>query len=377
MIDKTLYKLSKTDNVLIFRVYTEELGEGHVIVTEKGYYGGAMQQDIKVCEPKNIGRANETTTEDQAISEATSKLNKLKDKGYKDIPDSEEMAHVDIHRYLVNLEGTDAYGNLLPMLAQKDIKKITFPGFLQRKYDGMRAIIKLEKDGTLTIRSRNGKPLETLSHILEDVNTDHMVAGDQLDGELYCHGRSLQSIVSLTKRMQPDTQKIQFRCYDMLDTRMSYESRKILVKAITLKSGPAIVYVNTVKVNSMEDVMKYFNIWKAKGFEGAMWRDPEGYYEPGRRSYSLIKVKDFEEEEFEIIGVEEATGRDAGTAIFRCITSEGVEFSVRPMGSRELRRDYFENFEEYEGKLLTVRFQNWTPDGKPFHARGITIRDYD
>jgi DNA ligase 1 len=377
MIDKTLYKLSKTDNVLIFRVYTEELGEGHVVVTEKGYYAGAMQQDIKVCEPKNIGRANETTTEDQAISEATSKLNKLKDKGYKDIPNSDEMAYVDIYRYLVNLEGTDAYGNLLPMLAQKDVSKITFPGYLQRKYDGMRAIIKLEEDGTLTIRSRNGKPIETLSHILDDVNTDRLVPGDELDGELYCHGRSLQSIVSLTKRMQSDTEKIQFRLYDILNPMLEYSQRRILAKYVALKSGAAIVYVNTVEVNSMDDVMKYFNIWKAKGYEGAMWRDPKGYYEPGRRSYTLIKVKDFEEEDFEIVGVEEATGRNKGCAVFILQTKEGVQFKSNPMGTRKLRQEYFRESSKYIGKLGTVRFQNWTPDGKPFHSRFITIRDYE
>jgi ATP-dependent DNA ligase len=138
-----------------------------------------------------------------------------------------------------------------------------------------------------------------------------------------------------------------------------------------------LIYTPTYPVESMEQVDMLFNKWLAQGYEGAMWRDPDGPYEYGDRSWFLIKVKDFDEGEFEIIDVEEATGRDEGTAIFVCITDDEVEFNVRPMGTRAQRAEYLNNFEAYEGKDLTVRHQGWTNEGKPFHARGVVIRDYE
>jgi DNA ligase 1 len=325
----------------------------------------------------NVGRANETTPEQQAELRLISRVNKLKDKGYKEFPVyGEELQYDQILKSLKGLKGTDANGLKLPMLAQKDIQKITFPGYLQRKYDGMRGILYWDGD-SLKIRSRNGKVLSNLEHILEyakDLPKDW-----QLDGELYAHGYNLQSIVSLTKRKQKDTLKIKYRVYDIILEGTPYEERYFLLRDWYMENQAreAILLVATVGVSDWETVWDLFNKYRAKGYEGAMWRDPNMDYEAGERSWGLIKIKDFLEEDFEIIGVKEATGRDQGTAIFTCITLDGAEFDVRPMGTRETRRDYLDNFEEYEGKLLTVRFQSWTGDGKPFHARGIIIRDYE
>ena len=373
MINTTLYKLNKNGRILIFEVRTGPVGEGHVVITEKGILGGTMQMDSLVVEPKNVGKANETSTGEQADLEAIGKINKLKDKGYKD--PGEELSYSDLEDYLLELEGTDVNDRYLPMLAQKDVNKITFPGFLQRKYDGMRAIIKVE-NGNLMIRSRNGKILENLDHILDDVGG--LPIGVELDGELYFHGTSLQNIVSMAKRKQEKNKLIKIRVYDVIMPDTKYIDRKKIVSEIIQDSGESLSFVNTVKVHNWDELNKYFHKWLAAGYEGAMWRDPEMVYEPGRRSWGLIKIKDFEEEEFEIIGVEEATGRDSGTAIFICQTDEGKVFNTRPMGDQNIRRRYLEHFHsEYKGKMLTVRFQSWTDEGKPFHARGVIIRNYE
>lgn len=361
----------------MFRVYVQPLGTGHVVGTEKGVYGGSLQLDLKPVEPKNVGRANETSTEDQALSEALSQIKKLEDKGYKYFPEWEtgEIGHLRIIDKLTVSEGTDPNGRFLPMLAQKNTDKIHFPGYLQKKFDGMRCIVSKE-GGELCARSRNGKLLENLDHILSDVSL-LMKDGEELDGELYIDGRSLQSIVSLTKRYQPDTELLTLRVYDMVDPYKPFKQRLKRLKKLALSSGPSIRLAHSIKVKDWEKVNYLFSLWRKKGYEGAMWRDPDEVYEPGKRSYSLIKIKAFLEEEFEIIGAEEATGRDAGSVIWVCKTKEGVIFNVRPMGTREERREYWENYEDYVGSMLTVRFQDWTPDGKPFHARGIVIRDYD
>jgi len=370
----TLFKLSRTGAILQFQVIAREIEDGAVLITRKGQVGGAEQEDIEEMHPKNVGRANETTPWQQALIMHNSKVNKLKDKGYKYIDDWENLSLKSIRFRLEILEGTDAQGNFLPMLAHKDTTKVR-AGFLQPKFDGVRSIIKKDENGDLTIRSRRGKFFEHLDHILDQV-PDDLPNGIELDGELYHHDRSLQQIVSMVKREQPENKKIGFRAYDMMSSE-EYAGRKIRLSQIVDKAGPSIIPTLTYRVDTVDKAWDLAARFKKKGYEGAIWRDPMGLYEH-HRSWGLIKLKFQHEEDYEIVGVEEATGRDAGTAIFICETEDGTEFNVRPMGTREQRREYLDNFDEkYLYATLMVRFESYTDSGKPFHGRGVIIRDYE
>jgi DNA ligase-1 len=375
--NKTLFKLSKTGAILQFIVIAREIEDGSVLITRKGQINGATQEDIEPMYPKNVGRANETTPWQQSLLMHESKVNKLMDKGYKYIPEWEALEYSELARILLRLQGTDALGNNLPMLAQKDTTKIKYPGYAQRKYDGVRCVFK-RIAGVITARSRRGKVFSALDHLC-DLFDKYLPLGYELDGELYHHDRSLQQIVSLVKREQPATKEIGYRVYDLIGTDLPYQKRLMIIRRIVKRvNNPLIIVAPTYKVFSEDRVWKLFKKFREEGYEGAMWRDPNSLYECGTRSWGLIKIKDFDEGEFEITDVEEATGRDAGTAIFICETDEGEEFNVRPMGTRAVRAEYLDNFyDKYLGKYLTVRHQGWTDDGKPFHARGVIIRDYE
>ena len=91
----------------------------------------------------------------------------------------------------------------------------------------------------------------------------------------------------------------------------------------------------------------------------------------------MIKYKEFVDDEFDIIDVVEATGRDAGTAVFVCVTKDGKKFNVKPKGDKKLRSEYFSNREKYINKKLTVKYQGLSDDGIPRFPSGITIRDYE
>jgi DNA ligase-1 len=366
----SLFKQSKQGRILEFNVIVRSLEDGALLITQKGYLEGAMQEDVEPIYPKNVGRANETSPWQQALMQAISKVNKLKDKGYK-ILDLEEMDWPTFKKTLSDAFGTDASGDMLPMLAQKDVDKITFPGYLQRKYDGVRC-----KGTNPMMKSRRGKEFHTLRHIQDIIPA--LPEGWALDGELYHPTRSLQQIVSMVKREQPDNKKIVYRVYDLMAPGVPYSRRRKLLKDLfdQIPEGP-IQQVETFRVNSMEEVVELFSQFRAEGYEGAMWRSPQGLYESGTRSWGLIKIKDFQEDEFEITGVDEATGRDAGTAIFILQTEAGMEFRARPMGTRELRAEYLKDSDNLIGEMATVRFQQWTDDGKPFHGRVVNIRDYE
>ena len=94
---------------------------------------------------------------------------------------------------------------------------------------------------------------------------------------------------------------------------------------------------------------------------------------------AIIKVqhKDFMTEEYKVIGMRECTGKDVGTPTWVCVTPSGNEFTVRPEGTREIRREMFKNGSSYIGKMLTVKYQNLTDLGVPRFPVGIAFRDYE
>jgi ATP-dependent DNA ligase len=109
-------------------------------------------------------------------------------------------------------------------------------------------------------------------------------------------------------------------------------------------------------------------------YEGLMIRNVESQYLFAHRSQNLLKVKPLDDAEFEIIGGQEATGDDAGTVVFKCIAENGEEFDVRPIGTREVRREYWDNLDNYIGQWLTVEFNGRANSGKPRFPRGVRIR---
>lgn len=315
-------------------------------------------------EGKNIGRANETTHHEQAISEAESTIRKLRDEGY-----NETIPQVD------DKFNTDATGSPKPMLAKGYSSWKWDFVLVQPKLDGMRCLTrKLKSKVTLTTRA--GKPIPTLPHIEEALKDlpDNIV----LDGELYIHGMSLQNLISAVKKSNDDTPSVKYRLYDLAIPKITQEHRheqlKELIKEFDNKN---ISGVPTHKVSSEKEMLELFSKFIEDGYEGAMIRVPDGIYEFGFRSSSLVKYKEFLDDEFKITDVVEATGRDAGTAVFVCVTKEGKYFSVRPKGTLEQRTQYLKDRKKLISEKLTVKYQTLSDDLVPIFPVGIAVRNYE
>ena len=126
----------------------------------------------------------------------------------------------------------------------------------------------------------------------------------------------------------------------------------------------------------MDEVWDYHTECVSKGYEGVIIRNFKGTYEFGFRSNNLIKLKVFNDAEFEIVDVLEANGRDSGTAIFVCKCKGGL-FNAKPQGTRDLRREYLERADEIIGKKVTIQYQGLSDDGIPRFPSAISIRDYE
>lgn len=324
---------------------------------------------------KNLGKKNETTPFEQAIVEAQAKWEKQKKKGYvESIRDAENDKLDDLIE-----------GGIVPMLAHKfsdQGHKIKYPAFVQPKLDGIRCIAIL-KGGKCTMWSRTRKPIKSCPHIIEALEKLGSEVDVVFDGELYNHEfkKNFEHIVHLVRQdKEPDSQctDVQYHIYDMvMDEPFSKRATKMRYLKESKFDG-YIVKVETCMVEDEAQAMTYFEQWRSQGYEGAMIRNADGKY-VNKRSYDLLKMKEFDDAEFEITGVDEGRGKLAGhVGAFVCRTKDGKEFLAKMSGETEQLARYFRDHSLWEGKKLTVKYQGLTgANGIPRFPVGVAIRDYE
>ena len=349
----TLYKRTATGAVQEWSIRVVELTSGAgKIVIEQGLQNGKKQvYEDTIREGKNTGKANETSPFEQACSEAQSRWNKQKDRR---------------HYGLAVAESEEKRGQA-PMLAQKyqdHAKKVDWDNaYAQPKYDGHRCLAVCNDEG-IVLWSRTGKPITTVSHIVQDL-AKIMESGDTFDGELYIHGTALASLSSLIKREQPGSKGLGLRIYDMISAAGFIDRFNEIRARLGMSPPIALFLTDTVKVGNEATLMAFQHDCVEMGYEGAMLRHGTLGYEAGKRSQSLLKVKTGLDAEFEIVSVREGKGTHKGMAIFSCKTSAGHLFDVTAPGTHEDKKEAWKRRDEYPGKLLTVRFQCMTSTNKP------------
>jgi DNA ligase-1 len=303
---------------------------------------------------KNVGRANETTVEEQVKAEVASEYTKKEYQG-------------KYHQTTTWAKNGAKFYEC--MLADKyNPKKHTnFPYYTQPKLDGVRCLV--SKYG---MQSRNGKPIVSAPHIFEALQPFFAEHPDVvLDGELYNHDlkNDFEKIISLVRKTKPTAEDlkeseelVQYWVYDCIMDK-DFGSRNAFI-AQNIVSHPSIIIVYTRIVPDEKDISRRLGTYLEAGYEGQMLRVPDSPYE-GKRSKFLIKHKEFEDDEFEIVSIEEGKGNWAGAAkrIEIRLKDGTTQFSgVR--GSLDMLKDVLYNANEYIGTDVTVRYQNKTEDNK-------------
>lgn len=357
-----LFKRTVAGNVQEWQISVESgpAGSG-IIVTTYGLQDG-QQQTIReqIVVGTNVGKRNETTPLQQACLNAKSKWEK----------------QLTRRCYGLTVEASGQSRAEAPMLAQdyaKHLKAIQWDtAYAQPKLDGFRCLARCQ-DGKVTLWSREGKPIETMGHIVEQLS--HILKEDDvLDGELYLPGTAFQKIASRIKKQQAESAQIQYHVYDtMLDVPFIDRYQQIPAKLRRLPSG-LIVPVETQLVKDLDSLLRFQVGCIEQGFEGAMLRYGTEGYDAGKRSKYLLKVKTFKDAEFVITGAREGRGTHAGMAIFLCQTDTGAEFEVLAHGTHDEKRAAWANWQNYVGKKLTVKFHDWTTSEQPLPRFPVALR---
>ncbi len=377
--------------------------EEYTISRKSGLLTGKLtdQPDLVISK----GKVKRTPLE-QAQLQAASIIKGQKDKGYVSFDDiqaksKEVLDPMDANRIgaLLDMDKTDASGNTKPMLAfdpnpikEKDKEKGTdkFKLLLSRafwcsiKLDGVRAKGHLAKDeegkDVIVFLSRMGNPyVACAKRFIYDEGLIKFMKDNEceIDGEFYIHGKPLKYINGTCNKKEylPERHDaIEFWVFDMPKSDLDATMRcKILNE---LKSENTHIKVLTHHyVASYDEIMKLHDQWVAEGFEGAMVRTTTGMYEFGKRSKELIKIKMFQDAEFEIIGISD--GLRPEDMCFIVKTTAGVEVKAKPLGTAEDKQEYIDNIDSLIGKMGTVKFQYYTPDGSLFLPTFKCVREDD
>jgi ATP-dependent DNA ligase len=369
-----LFKKASTGKIQTWSISVD----GANITVKHGQVGGAIQVATETIKAgKNQGRANQTSAEEQAVAEAEAKYTKQLKKCYcKTLAEAESGA----------VDETVITGGVNPMLAQKfrdHASKIKFPCYGQPKLDGIRCIAIIEPSGKVTLWSRTRKPIFSVPHIVKELSKLSKFCEGvpfSLDGELYVnkYRNDFEKIISLVRQQKPAPghEDIQYWVYDMV-SKADFENRTILISnLLKTVNSDTIVTVNTYKIEDAEHLDECFATALEDGYEGLMARNIKGGYE-NKRSYNLQKVKEMQDAEYLITGVESGRGKREGQAVLVLKTEEGLEFRASPKGNDAFRIRLLKDAKGVIGKMATIQFQNLTALGVPRFGVAKCVRDYE
>jgi DNA ligase-1 len=398
-----LYKRTRTGAIQYWEVTTSTSADGtSSIIKRSGQYGtdSPLEHIKEIKEGKNIGKKSETTPRQQAEAEALSQWKKKQDEGYKtleslgvghaDNPSGNEFLwqvnNVVYHSFKEVLEAalpkynSDAQGNVKPMLAQSvNWKKVYYPCIVQPKFDGVRCLILFDGKEAKFL-SRTGKEYTTLGHIKAEVETN-LKEPIALDGEIYSHELTFQEIVAAVKKQRDDSLKLQFRLYDVVSALGAQERQDKVQEIVCTMSWKHIYSAPSMKCTSQKEVMDLHVHYVSEGYEGVMIRLLENTgYEQGQRSSSLLKVKQYDSNEYLFMHFELGQrGVEDLIAVCSARCTDGVwheTFKAKMQGTVAQKEDIYNN-PPPEMTLLTVKHHGYTNDGLPRFPIGVTFRDYE
>ena len=238
----------------------------------------------------------------------------------------------------------------------KSSHRISYPAFVQVKYDGYRALSHLDKK---TMISRQGKPLQHIDHIIKEIKLLGTHPNLYLDGELFLSTgiHQLKSLISGSNSSKNTTQ-IQYYIFDLLDTTqmdMGFKDRwQKLQKLFKNHNFKYLKLAETYIVHSKKEVEKYLHTFLAQGHEGLVVRNLIGPYKLKSRSMNVQKLIEVKRGIFEIVGYKESSRKQVVWEI-KCQKSPKT-FWAMPMGTQEYRQKLLKDAKKYIGTNVQVKY---------------------
>lgn len=363
-----MYKITKTGKVQVWKCWVE----GPEVYTRYGQVEGKKITNKYTAKATNQGRSNERNPEQQAIFECEAAYQAQYDNKH--------------YRYSVAAAEEHVKSNRVPMKAvnfKDHSKKVNYPCVVSTKLNGSRCTI-IGGD----FISKAGRVEECkVPHLVEAVR----LLDRDIDCEVYCHGYSLQQIRSAW--LKPDVIKdtelpdgsfltgldsklLEVHVFDVPVVGKTFEERLELLQEIGERVEElgidCIKFPEMMKVNLEIDGDDWYTLVTSQGYEGVVYRNLDGLYEFGNRSYDMIKRKPRLDSEGLVLDVtEDKSGQ--GVLLLRTNDDMGkVTFKCKMKGTAETRA--YKEQRKLIGRWVTYEYEELSDKGVPTKPSGICPR---
>ena len=269
-----------------------------------------------------------------------------------------------------------------PLLScEVSLDKIRLPVFISTKLDGLRAVVIDSVVYSRSLKPIRNKYVQKLFGKPEYNGFD----GELVVGDIYAKD-VFQKTTSgvMSEDGEPD---VTFHVFDLWSIpTFDYEYRQRYLQEILLdedKEYPSIVYAMIRLCKNIDDLTFFLEHERNVGGEGLICRSPSGIYKYGRstpKEQLSVKLKFFNQDEFEVIGFEErmhntneVTTNELGykerssckenlipmNTLGSLVLKYGdTEFRCGTGFSDAQRKEIWENKESYLGKLASIRYMS-------------------
>jgi ATP-dependent DNA ligase len=240
---------------------------------------------------------------------------------------------------------------------------------VQTKMDGGRAMATVNFDGSVNIRSRNGKEL-LLYGFFDTVLSKF--PGYVFDGELVVMtdtgvedrktGNGFFTKAVRGTINQKEASRFRYVVWDMIPladfnagkSTVPYKERlSKLIDAQSLMTPGIVHLVQSRIVSTLQEAEVFYSEMLERGEEGAILKFADMPWED-RRSKKMIKLKEEKDIDAEVIGVTEHTKVPGWVGSLTCKTADGlVQFDV---GSGFTEVDRQKPFDYYFGKIVKCKY---------------------
>lgn len=324
------------------------------------------------CFPKNTGKKNETTAEQQAVVEVLALYKKQRKQNYFDSIEDIDKAY------------------LSPQLAKlfRDYgDKINWEegSVVDEKLNGFCGIITAK--GAF---SRKNEQFHNVEHILEELkpffekNPNAYLHGEFFNPKYVNELNVIANLISVNRKPKDITDEMRAKSKEVVEYHIydgyGFEDVNINSNTLSRKTGihmfinnvventsnfNFIKTVNSIMVYSFEEMLTFAENYISNGGEGVIIRDKDAPYQH-KRTKDLLKFKKMEDAEFEVISVEEGSGNWQGCAkMVWCKLPNGGRFKANIKGTQEHLREVYNNRDYYVGRRITVSYQELSPYGVP------------
>jgi DNA ligase-1 len=365
-----LYKLNKNSKEQFVTI--ELFSDDAVFVkTTKGFVDGKSSSTVKA-----FTNSKNKTAAENGMAFMLRENSRFGKSGY-----SESRAFKD------NYLRFQSNNSLKPMLLNKvkNVDRFTDKKLLRMLHNNTGFYIQPKLDGfrcqgfSDRLQTRDGNVF-VINHIMNEVKQlcEHFNILDTafLDGELYNHTMFLNEISSAVQNQDLE-KKLKFHIYDFGIAEIEYSQRLGILT--NFFNNMNFQYLTLHKIdwacNTTEMDMIYQK-YLTEGYEGAVIKNPKGFYEFGYRSNNFLKLKPLETEEFLCVGGHSKTKQNEITLEF--VTEDGKKFSAAIKGNTAFRKKAKREFnEKWLNRKVTVEYRAKKQSGVPAEAVALIPRDYE